>query len=313
MKILVTGGTGYLGSAVVRAAAEAGHEPIVFARRARPEQQVRTIEGDIRDTRAVSRAAQGVDAICHSAALVSLWRRDPTEFDAINVAGLQSALAAARALGIPRLVYTSSFLALPPRGVPHALTANDYQRTKVAARDIARRAAADGLPVVILYPGVVYGPGPSTEGNLVGRLMADHLRGSLPGVIGGDRIWSFAFVDDVARAHVAALTQTHTSREYVIGGANAPQRTIFEYLARTRGVALPRRIPYSLATIAALVEEMRARVTGHPPRLTRGAVEIFRHDWPLDDAGAMAALGVTPTPLDEGLARTVAVLSWSRP
>jgi farnesol dehydrogenase len=309
MRVLVTGGTGYLGSAIVRAAAEAGHEPIVFARRARPDQRVRTVEGDVSDTRAVSRAAQGVDAICHSAALVSLWRRDRTEFDATNVAGLQSALAAARALGIPRVVYTSSFLALPPRGVPHPLTANDYQRTKVAARDIARRAAADGLPVVILYPGVVYGPGPSTEGNLVGRLMADHLRGSLPGVIGADRIWSFAFVDDVARAHVAALTHASPAREYVIGGDNAPQRTIFEYLARTRGVALPRRIPYPLATMAALAEEMRARVTGHPPRLTRGAVEIFRYDWPLDDGGAMAAFGIRPTPLEEGLARALAVLS----
>lgn len=309
MKVLVTGGTGYLGSAIVRAIAEAGHEPIVFARRARPDQRVRTIEGDVRDTRALSRAAQDVDAICHSAALVSLWRRDRTEFDATNVAGLQSALAAARALGIPRVVYTSSFLALPPRGVPHPLTANDYQRTKVAARDIARRAAADGLPVVILYPGVVYGPGPSTEGNLVGRLMADHLSGSLPGVIGADRIWSFAFVDDVARAHVAALTHASPAREYVIAGDNAPQRTIFEYLARTRGVALPRRIPYPLATMAALVEEMRARVTGHPPRLTRGAVEIFRHDWPLDDGGAMAAFAIRPTPLEEGLGRTLAVLN----
>ena len=98
MKVLVTGGTGYLGSAIVRAAVEAGHEPVVFARRARADQEIRTIEGDVRDTRAVTRAAEGVDAICHTAALVSLWRRDPSEFDAINVAGLQSALAAARAL-----------------------------------------------------------------------------------------------------------------------------------------------------------------------------------------------------------------------
>lgn len=308
MRLLVTGGTGYLGSAIVRAAIEAGHEPIVFARHARTDQAARAIEGDIRDTRAVTRAAGGVDAICHTAALVSVWRRDASEFDAINVAGLQSALAAARALRIPRVLYTSSFLALPPRGVPHALTANDYQRTKVAARDVARRAAADGLPVIILYPGVVYGPGPATEGNLVGRLMADHLKGALPGMIGGDRIWSFAFADDVARAHVSALVHPHPSREYMVGGANAPQRTIFEYLARARGLALPRRIPYALATLAAVVEETRARVSGRPPRITRGAVEIFRHDWPLDGTAAMSALGVTPTPLDEGLGRTLAEL-----
>jgi farnesol dehydrogenase len=312
VKVLVTGGTGYLGSAIVRAAVEAGHEPVVFARRAGPDRAVRTIEGDVRDTRAVTRAAEGVDAICHTAALVSLWRRDPSEFDAINVAGLQSALAAARALSIPRLVYTSSFLALPPRGIPHPLTANAYQRTKVAARDVARRAAADGLPIVILYPGVVYGPGPATEGNLVGRLMADHVRGSLPGTIGADRIWSFAFVDDVARAHVSALVQPNPAREYTVGGTNAPQRTMFEYLARTRGTRLPRQIPYALASCAAVLEEARARLTGRPPRLTRGAVEIFRHDWPLDGTAAMAALGVTPTALEEGLARTVSFLQHAR-
>ena len=78
-------------------------------------------------------------------------------------------LSAARTVGSSRLVYTSSFLALPPSDSPHPLTANHYQRTKVAARDLARRAAADGLPVVTLYPGVVYGPGPATDGNLVGR------------------------------------------------------------------------------------------------------------------------------------------------
>ena len=145
MRVLVTGGTGYLGSAIVRALARAGHDPIVFARHtpaASGAGDPRYIAGDIRDTRAVTAAAAGVDAICHTAALVAQWRRDASEFDAINVGGLQSVLSAARERGVPRVVYTSSFLALPPADSPHALTANHYQRTKVAARDVARRAAA---------------------------------------------------------------------------------------------------------------------------------------------------------------------------
>ncbi|HEX9368266.1 MAG TPA: NAD-dependent epimerase/dehydratase family protein, partial [Vicinamibacterales bacterium] len=140
MKVLVTGGTGYLGSAIVLALARAGHEPIAFSRHASaastPE---RAIDGDIRDTRAVTAAAAGVDAICHAAALVALWRRDPSEFDAVNVGGLQSVLSATREHRLSRLIYTSSFLALPPADSPHPLTANHYQRTKVAARDVARR------------------------------------------------------------------------------------------------------------------------------------------------------------------------------
>ena len=115
MRVLVTGGSGYLGSAIVRAIDRMGHEPVVFSRHATAARLPgRAIDGDIRDTRAVTAAADGVDAIVHAAALVALWRPDPSEFDAINVGGLQSALAAARAHRVPRVVYTSSFLALPP-------------------------------------------------------------------------------------------------------------------------------------------------------------------------------------------------------
>ena len=309
MRVLVTGGTGYLGSSIVRAVARAGHEPIVFARHATAAALPgRAVDGDIRDTRAVTAAASGVDAICHTAALVALWRRDPSEFDAINVGGLQSVLSAARERGVPRVVYTSSFLALPPADSPHALTANHYQRTKVAARDVARRATSEGVPVVTLYPGIIYGPGPATEGDLVGRLMRDHLAGRLPGVIGPERLWSFAFVDDVAEAHVAALVHPQPGREYVVGGVNAPQRAIYEFLREARGRPLPRRLPGAVATAAALAHELYASLLQRPPLLDRGVVEIFQHDWSLDSTAAEAELGLRVTPLAEGFRRTLAQL-----
>ncbi|HEY3884778.1 MAG TPA: NAD-dependent epimerase/dehydratase family protein [Vicinamibacterales bacterium] len=314
MRVLVTGGTGYLGSAIVRALERAGHDAVVFARRASAAgRRGHSINGDVRDTRAVAKAAEGVDAICHTAALVAVWRSNRADFDAVNVGGLQSALAAARTHHIPRLVYTSSFLALPPAGSPHALIANDYQRTKVAARDVARRAAADGLPIVTLYPGVVYGPGPVTEGNLVGRLMDDHRRGRLPGVVGIERLWSFSFTEDVADAHVRALTHPSPAREYVVGGVNAPQRTIFEFLREREGRPLPRRLPYSIATVGAMLNEAFAAVSRRPPFVTRGVVDIFRHDWPLESAAAARELGLRVTPIAEGLARTLESLIAAAP
>ena len=309
MRVLVTGGTGYLGSAIVRALHGQGHEPVVFARTAsRAGLPGRPVDGDIRDTRAVTAAAAGVDAICHTAALVALWRPDPSEFDAVNVGGLQSVLSAVREHRIPRLVYTSSFLALPPADSPHVLTANHYQRTKVAARDVARRAAADGVPVITLYPGVVYGPGPATEGNLVGRLMRDQLSGRLPGVIGPERLWSFAFVDDIAAVHVSALTGTRVSREYVVGGVNAPQRAIYEFVAGQRRRRIPPRLPRAVAYAAAAAAEMFAAIAKSPPLFTRGVVEIFSHDWSLDSTVAQTDLGLRMTPLKDGLARTLAAL-----
>ncbi|HXW03973.1 MAG TPA: NAD-dependent epimerase/dehydratase family protein [Vicinamibacterales bacterium] len=302
MHILVTGGTGYLGSAIVHALARRGHHAVVFARRASTSGLPgRAVDGDVRDAAAVVDAARGVDAVCHTAALVSVWRRPAAEFDAVNVGGLRSVLEARARLDIPRLVYTSSFLALPPAGGMSPLAANDYQRTKAAALEVAREATRNGEPIVSLFPGVVYGPGVSTEGNLVGRLVRDHLAGRLPGLIGADRVWSYAYVDDVADAHVAALTHPEPEHEYVIGGENAPQMHLFEILRAITGGSLPRRIPFPVAEVAAWIDEARTKVTGRPPLLTRGIVEIFRHDWPLDSARSIRDLGLRVRPLEEGL------------
>ena len=302
MRVLVTGGSGYLGSAIVRALAARGHEPIVFARRASAAGLPgRAVDGDVRDRTAVRRAAEGADAIVHAAALVSVWHPQPSMFHDINVGGLEAALDAVRALGIRRIVYTSSFLARPPADSPVALAANDYQRTKTQAREIALAAVEAGMPLVSLVPGVVYGPGETTEGNLIGRMIRDHLAGRLPGLIGADRCWSYAYVNDVADAHVSALTPSVPAGEYLLGGDNAPQLRVFEVVRTETGTALPRRIPFAVASAAGWVEEMRAGITGRPPAITRGVVEILRHDWSMDSARSMEALNYRVTPLRTGV------------
>lgn len=303
MRVLVTGGTGYLGAAIVRALHSRGHLPVTFARRATSAQLPGVaIDGDIRDSVAVRQATRGVDVIIHAAALVSMWRANPEEFDQVNVGGLHNTLDAVRQSGA-RLVYTSSFLALPPRGHDTPLEANDYQRTKVRALESARRAAADGLPLTILFPGVVYGPGEATEGNLVGRLIRDHLAGNLPGVIGADRPWSYAYVDDVAAAHVTAAERPQVSGEYRLGGDNAPQMRVFEIVREATARPLPRRIPFAVATAAGLAEEIRARLAGRPPLLTRGVVNIFRCDWSMESDRSVRELDYRITPLRTGLDR----------
>jgi farnesol dehydrogenase len=302
MHVLVTGGTGYVGRAIVRTLAREGHTPIVFARAAsRSGLPGRLVDGDVCDRAAIDRAAEGADAVCHAAALVSIWRPRRADFDEVNVGGFRNVIDVCQARGLPRLLYTSSFLALPPAGHRVPIAANDYQRTKVAGLELARAAAARGLPIVSLLPGVIYGPGAATEGNLVGRLVNDHLEGRLPGVIGADRQWSFAYVEDVAAAHVAALTRGEPGREYALGGENVPQMRLFEILRRIRGTSLPRRIPFGIATALAYFEEARSALVGRPPLLTRGAVEIFRHDWPLDSRPSVEALGYCVTPLERGV------------
>lgn len=270
----------------MRALTTRGHTPVAFSR---------ATGGDVRDRAALTAAAQGADAIIHSAALVSIWRRRAQDFDDINVGGLENVLAAARDANLHRVVYTSSFLARLPPGRTTPLAGNDYLRTKAAALVVAQQAATAGAPINIVVPGVIFGPGLMSEGNLIGRMVADHLAGRLPGLVGPDRIWSFAWVDDVANVHVEALEREGAGQLLEAGGHNLPQRAPFEWLQRTRGVRLPRVLPTWAATMAGHLELTKARLTGRMPLLTPPTVEIFRHDWPVG--------GHPSAPFDEQMRR----------
>jgi farnesol dehydrogenase len=306
LTVLVTGGTGYLGRAIVRALAAAGHSLVVFGRTAsRSGLPGRLVDGDVRDAAALEAAAAGCDAISHTAALVSIWRRRSQDFDDVNVGGLRNVVAAARHRGIPRILYTSSFLALPPRDSPSTIAANDYQRTKVLADRAADEAIRDGAPIVRVYPGVIYGPGTFSEGNLVGRLIADHLDRRLPGIVGPEFPWSYSYVDDVAAGHRAALERGEIGGRYVLGGENATLYRVFDIVRAVTGRARPMRIPFAVADALGAAEELRVRVFGGTPLVTRGAVEIFRHDWSLDSGDTERRLGYSITPLDAGIRRTI--------
>jgi NAD+-dependent farnesol dehydrogenase len=316
MKVLVTGGTGYLGRAVVRALAARGHDVVVFARTAASSglpASLTFVNGDIRDRTALERAAAGCEAIAHSAALVSIWRRRRQDFDDVNVGGLRNVLDVAAAQRIPRIVYTSSFLALTPRDRRQPIEANDYQRTKLAADRLADERVRNGSPLTRVYPGVIYGPGSFTEGNLVGRLIADHLKRRLPGLVGPENLWSYAYIDDVAAGHCAALERGVAGERYELGGENAPQTRVFDLVRQITGRRPPMRIPFPVASALGAAEELRVAMFGGTPLITRGAVEIFRHDWSLDSSRAARELGYSITPLDEGIRRTVASMTGVAP
>lgn len=317
MKVLVTGGAGFLGGHVAKALLDKGHEVVLMVRGGtRPglPEEASIVDGDVRDSEAFARAAEGCGAIIHSAAMVKIWSPRRQDFDDINVGGIRNAIAAARARQI-RLVHTSSFFAVGPTGASPADESqnhpgdygNDYERTKALADEVARGYAREGGDIVILYPGVVYGPGELTDGNLVAKLLADQMNGTLPGIVGpGDRLWSYAFVDDVAEAHVTALEPGKKGERYLLGGPNATLNEVFAIASKRVGRDLsPRRLPFGLARAIGRAMWMWADITGKMPDLTHEAVGIFEKNWAYRSDKAVRELGYRVRPLEEGIRATV--------
>jgi farnesol dehydrogenase len=323
VRVLVTGGTGFLGGRIVERLATAGHDVRVLVRdpgAAGPiGASAEPVTGDVTDRESVERAARGCAAIVHAAALVRAWAADPGAFARVNVGGFENVARVAVEVRA-RLLYVSSFLALgPSQGDPLDETAtvdaaachNDYQRTKAEADRRARALARDGHDIVRVYPGVVFGPGRLTAGNHVVRLLLDHARGELPGVLGrGDRRQSFAFVDDVVDGVRVALATARPGSGYVLGGENRTVLDLFRAFERSSGIAIPRRrIPFAVATLLGRVARWRAGRTGVEPRITDEVVRIYRDEWAFTSAAAERDLGYRITPFEAAIDRTV---GWLR-
>lgn len=323
MKILLTGASGFLGRRLANALAARHELRLLLRPTARREglPAAEVVTGDVADPAAVEAAAAGCEAIVHGAALVRILA-SRREFERVNVGGTEAVLAAARRHGVTRLLHVSSFMALGPteEGLDGELdeTAepadrrwiNEYERTKTLADRLARRAAGEGLPVLLLYPTVIYGPGDLTEGNLVVRHLLDLAAGRVPALLGRpERRWNYVHVDDVVAGAVAALEQGRPGDRYVLGGENVRLDAFYRLISELGGIRVPtRRLPDALATIFGALAKGWARLEGSTPRLTPDLVEVYRHDWAYRSTTAAAELGYRPRPLAAGLAETIAWL-----
>jgi farnesol dehydrogenase len=332
MRILVTGGTGFLGRAIVAELAPRHALRLLVRSRASRERFPAGVEfaaGDVVDRASLGEAMRGCDAVVHAAALVKIVA-PRSAFDRVNVGGLDNVLGAAREAAVGRLVYVSSFIALGPteRGPGGVLDEsalpddrvwiNDYERSKTLADRAARAAIAAGAPLRVVYPGVIYGPGELTEGNIVVRHVLDLAHGRLPALLGRpERRWNYAYVEDVARGVAAALERGPDGGRYVLGGENVTSAEFYRQVGERGGFAVPRRrMPDGVAKLAGAAMKLGARLTGGVPKLTPDLVEIYRHDWAYSSARAESDLGYRPRVLSEGLRQTMAWLretpEWPR-
>ena len=320
MRILVTGGGGFLGQAICRQLQAQGDEAIAFQRSEATALAGTGIEerrGDIRRAQEVLAAAEGCDAIIHTAGKTGAWG-DPALYHAINVDGTQHVLDACQALGIRRLVYTSSPSVAHGGGdieggdeslpyPPHHAAA--YPRTKAEAEQRVMAASGAGLKTVSLRPHLVWGPG---DNQLLPRLIERARRGPvrLPGAA---KLVDTVYIDNAAQAHLLALAALdrqpacHGRTYFISNGEPWPQADIIRALLAAAGVdASIRPIPAVAAHIAGTLAEAwwyLARRQDEPPITRWSAEQLSTAHW-YDLSAAGRDLGYAPAvSLREGLAR----------
>lgn len=323
MKIFITGGTGYLGQELIKTLLQRNHEISALVRSPRKASTlgpaVKRLDGSIENRSSFESSLKGQDAFVHIAALVKMWARDRSQFDRINVQATESAIQAAMAAGIPKFIYTSSFIALgPSNGAP--LTEkdsrrtehvnNDYERTKYLADQMVRKYIADGYPIYTLYPGVIYGPGNLTDGNIVAKNLIPFLNGKMPFGL-PIKTWSYAYIEDVIRGFVTLIENDAPSHRYILGGENHNGESFYKTLERVSGKKPPvMNIPFPLASAAGYGEYLLAQLFGREPSLlTHEVVEIYKSSWAFDSSLAQKELGYKITPLEDGLRHLV---SWMK-
>ena len=315
---LVTGATGFVGSAVVRALLARGHDVRALARpnsdrRNLSDLSVEIAEGSLEDTLSLTRAVAGCKYLFHVAADYRLWVTDPAPMFRANVEGTRVLMRAALDAGVARVVYTSSVatLGLVPEGSADEETPSNiedmvgpYKRSKFRAEEVVRHLVTrHGLPAVIVNPSTPVGPR-DRKPTPTGRLILEAARGHMPGYV--DTGLNLVHVDDVAAGHLAAAEMGRVGERYILGGENLSLAAILAEVARASGTRPPRiRVPYMVAYPAAIGAELTARLTGKEPFITLDGVRMSRKQMYFTSAKASCELHYTPRPAREAIADAI--------
>jgi nucleoside-diphosphate-sugar epimerase len=324
MRALVTGATGKVGHATVRALLAAGHEVRALVRdpgRARPVVPggAELVRGDVTDESSLAAAAAGCEVVFSAHGLPEQWLADEREFERVNVQGAAAVVRAGAAAGARRVVHTSTIdvfdaepdgrlhegrLATRPKGTA-------YERSKQRAEAAVAEAAAGRVELVMVNPAAVYGPGPRGGASLEAAVFEPVIRGSRlrapflpPGGMG------LVFSDGVGAGQLLAAERGVPGERYILCDGHATLRELAELvrLAAGRG-RVPPVMPRGVARAVSAGGEAAARLIRRPPLLPKGQLHFLLWNARPDASRAQRELGWTPTPLEQGVRRAVATLA----
>jgi dihydroflavonol-4-reductase len=321
MKKLVTGATGFIGSAIVRALIQDGEEVRVLVRETSDTRNIDKLDvervyGDIRDGDAMKSALKECDTLYFTAAFFAHWTPNKKLPYEVNVGGTKASLQAALDAGVQKVVYTSTNNTMGAHGpIPadenaefnHWKTGDNYSISKYLAETEAKSFIAKGLPIVIVNPTLVIGtndvkPTPS------GQMIIDVATGKMPGYIeGGTNVID---VEDVARGHILAAKKGRVGERYLLGNENITVSDYFKLIADIAGVKPPTvKIPYYLAVALGYVFELGASITKKPPVVTASEVRIGKKQEYFDSSKAVKELGLPQTPINVAINKAI---NWFR-
>ena len=323
MRAFVTGGTGFIGGALVRRLRDRGDDVVALARNparatALRDLGVEVIEGDLDDTAQIRRGLEGADAAFHVAALykVGIPVSERAAMQEANVGGTTRVLDAATDAGVARIVYVSTVNAFGnTRGrvvdEDYRRNVDDgfvtwYDRTKYEAHVAAEERIAKGAPIVIVQPGGVYGPGDHSE---LGTIVDQAMRGRLPFISFPDAGIVMCHVDDIAEGILLAHDKGETGRHYVLGGEVTTMREIVRAAAVAAGRKPPRMSMPSWAIKAGIpIAPVVTRLMGLPPNLRELVRASDGVTYWASDARARKELGYAPRDLETGMRELAATI-----
>jgi dihydroflavonol-4-reductase len=319
--ILITGASGFVGSAIAIAARRAGYRLRVLVRAASPRGNIQpgddVVIGDIRDRASLAEALRDVRYLIHAAADYRLWSRTPSEIITTNAEGTRCVMEEALRAGVERIVYTSSVATIALRDDTPAderspLAEQDaigaYKKSKVIAeRLVEDMVQRHRLPAVIVNPSTPIGPR-DVKPTPTGRIIVEAASGRMPAFV--DTGLNMVHVDDVAAGHLAALARGTIGERYILGGENVYLRDMLAEIARVVGRKPPRvRLPIAPLYPLAVVAEGVGLITGREPFLTLDGLRMAGHHMFFNDAKARRELGYSTRPYREGIADAIA---WFR-
>jgi dihydroflavonol-4-reductase len=320
---LVTGATGFVGSAVARALARRGHALRLLVRRGSDRRNIagldaETMEGDLTDPASLVRAVAGCRFLVHVAADYRIWVPDPLAMLAANVEGTRALMRAALAAGLERVVYCSSVAALGLTGdatpadeqtpVTRSKIVGTYKQSKFdAERSVIELVDTARLPAVIVNPAAPVGPR-DIKPTPTGRMIADAAAGRMPAYV--DTGLNIVHVDDVAEGHVLALERGTIGQRYILGGDNLTMAQLLALVDDVTGRRQRRvRLPVGALWPVALAAEALARIGGTEPRVARDHLRMARKTMFFSSAKATEELGYHARPARQAIADAVA---WFR-